>query len=62
MYRDLNQEPELRIHAYLAAVMCPDESVVNNIRQTLAVETSNQVQNIMQVLFSHNKITCLQLI
>ncbi|WAR23117.1 APLP-like protein [Mya arenaria] len=42
VYRDTTRNPELRIHAYLAVMKCPNEYVIDQIRDTLKTEESNQ--------------------
>lgn len=43
IYRDGEEDSELRIAAYLALMRCPSEDVLSRIQETLASEKANQV-------------------
>ncbi|XP_041357850.1 apolipophorins-like [Gigantopelta aegis] len=43
VFTDLTLDSELRIEAYLATMQCPDDDVIEIVRQTLTRETDKQV-------------------
>ena len=43
IYRNPDEDSELRIAAYLAVMQCPTQYVVDQIKETLASEEVNQV-------------------
>ena len=43
IYRDPEEDAELRIAAYLAVMQCPTQYMIDQIKETLASEEVNQV-------------------
>ena len=44
IYRNPDEDSELRIAAYLAMMQCPTQYIVDQVKETLASEEVNQVR------------------